>query len=83
MELCACTEAARIDGASVWPLTRPYAGSPPVQIHAMDLKIQGFEKRPIVVIRRRRLYAMMEVGRGCGVWALPGLGCGRQLCSDA
>ncbi|GLC35838.1 hypothetical protein PLESTB_000499600 [Pleodorina starrii] len=30
------------------------------QIHAMERKIEGFEKRPIVVIRRRKLYALME-----------------------
>ncbi|GLI68927.1 hypothetical protein VaNZ11_013348 [Volvox africanus] len=30
------------------------------QIHAMERKIEGFEKRPIVVIRRRKLYAIME-----------------------
>lgn len=32
-----------------------------LQMVALQKKVDGFEKRPITVIRRRRLYAMMEV----------------------
>lgn len=33
-----------------------------MQVHSLENKIIGYEKRPIVVLRRRKLYAMMQVG---------------------
>ncbi|GFR41222.1 hypothetical protein Agub_g1895 [Astrephomene gubernaculifera] len=35
-------------------------GARDAQIHALERKVEGFERRPIVVIRRRKLYALME-----------------------